>query len=159
MENGTVDEVNTQEVEEYNEEIDDFESHVGLNSMTHEHEASTNMETGNSDRFGAVRTINKTIDGMQRSDFEETSRQRGKTRISTSTKLPGTNSVTPPVLTPLVDTGIDGRGLGQDSGLDEYLASNLSRMTREAEEREKRLRGDLEQLQSQQEQALGTLDT
>ena len=32
-------------------------------------------------------------------------------------------------------------------------------MTREAEEREKRLRGDLEQLRSQQEQTLGTLDT
>ena len=42
---------------------------------------------------------------------------------------------------------------------DEYLAKNLSRMTREAEERERRLTGDLEQLRSQQEQALGTLDT
>ena len=42
---------------------------------------------------------------------------------------------------------------------DEYLARNLSRMTREAEEREKRLRGDLEQILCQQEQILGTLDT
>ena len=42
---------------------------------------------------------------------------------------------------------------------DEYLARNLSRMKREAEEREKRLRGDLEQLRSQQEQTLGTIDT
>ena len=42
---------------------------------------------------------------------------------------------------------------------DEYLAKNLSRMTREAEERERRLIGDLEQLRSQQEQALGALDT
>ena len=32
-------------------------------------------------------------------------------------------------------------------------------MMREAEERERRLRGDLEQLRSQQEQTLGTLDT
>ena len=32
-------------------------------------------------------------------------------------------------------------------------------MTREAEEREKRLRADLEQLRSQQEQSLGTFDT
>ena len=32
-------------------------------------------------------------------------------------------------------------------------------MTRVVEERERRLRGDLEQLRSQQEQILGTLDT
>ena len=42
---------------------------------------------------------------------------------------------------------------------DAYLARNLSRMSREAEEREKRLKGDLEQLRSQQEQIFGTLDT
>ena len=42
---------------------------------------------------------------------------------------------------------------------DEYLAKNVSRMTREAEEREKRLRGDLEQQRSHQEQTLGTLET
>ena len=34
---------------------------------------------------------------------------------------------------------------------DEYLVKNLSRITREAEERERRLRGELEQLRSQQE--------
>ena len=34
--------------------------------------------------------------------YEETSRQRGKTRVSTGTKLPGTNMVTPPLVTPLV---------------------------------------------------------
>ena len=38
------------------------------------------------------------------------------------------------------------------------LATNLPRITREAEEREKRLRADLEQLRSQQEQILGILD-
>ena len=36
-------------------------------------------------------------------DHEETSRQRIKTRFSTSTKLPGTDTVTPPLVTPLVD--------------------------------------------------------
>ena len=43
----------------------------------------------------------------------------------------------------------------------EYLAMNLSQMASEAEERERerRLRGDLEKLRSQQEQTLGTLDT
>ena len=38
-------------------------------------------------------------------DNEGTSRQRVKARISTNTKLPGTDSVTPPLVTPLVDKG------------------------------------------------------
>ena len=42
---------------------------------------------------------------------------------------------------------------------DEHIAKNLSRMTREAEQRELRLRHDMEKLRTQQEQTLGTLDT
>ena len=42
---------------------------------------------------------------------------------------------------------------------DEHMAKNLSRMTREAEQRELRLRDDMERLRIQQEQSLGTLDT
>ena len=42
---------------------------------------------------------------------------------------------------------------------DENLAKNLSRMTREAEQRELRLRDDMEKLRIQQEQTLGTPDT
>ena len=42
---------------------------------------------------------------------------------------------------------------------DEHMAKNLSRMTREAEQRELRLRDDMEKLGIQQEQSLGTLDT
>ena len=38
-------------------------------------------------------------------DHEKTSRQRIKARISTSTKLPGIDRVTPPLVTPLVDNG------------------------------------------------------
>ena len=38
-------------------------------------------------------------------DHEETSRQRIKTRVSTSTKLPGTDRVTQPLVMPLVDNG------------------------------------------------------
>ena len=38
-------------------------------------------------------------------DQEKTSRQIIKARISTSTKLPGTDRVAPPLLTPLVDIG------------------------------------------------------
>ena len=43
--------------------------------------------------------------------------------------------------------------------MDEHLAKNLARMTREAEQRELRLRDDIESLRIQLEQALGTLDT
>ena len=42
---------------------------------------------------------------------------------------------------------------------DEHIAKNLSRMTREAERRELRLRDDMEKLRIQQEQSLGSLDT
>ena len=42
---------------------------------------------------------------------------------------------------------------------DEHLAKNLSRMTRKAEQRELRLRDDMQKLRTQQEQTLGTLDT
>ena len=42
---------------------------------------------------------------------------------------------------------------------DEHIAKNLSRMTREAEQRELRLRDDMVKLRIQQEQCLGTLDT
>ena len=38
-------------------------------------------------------------------DYEGKSRQRSITRVSTSTKLPGTNKVTPPLVTPLVNNG------------------------------------------------------
>ena len=42
---------------------------------------------------------------------------------------------------------------------DEHLAKNLWRLTREAEQRDLRLRDDIEKLRIQQEQTLGTLDT
>ena len=42
---------------------------------------------------------------------------------------------------------------------DGNMTRNLSRMTREAEQRELRLRADMEKLRIQQEQSLGTLDT
>ena len=40
---------------------------MSLSSSTHENKASANKENGHSDRFGAVRTMNKTIDGIQQS--------------------------------------------------------------------------------------------
>ena len=42
---------------------------------------------------------------------------------------------------------------------DKHIAKNLSRMTREADQRELRLRDHMEMLRIQQEQSLGTLDT
>ena len=126
-------------------------------------------------------------------DHEETSRQRIKTRVLTSTKLPGTDGVTPPLVTPLVDKGasiedaltnivgsigeqneqmslrmseleravhFERENLREELNrnrqkvsrsekrlkerTDENLAKNLSRMTREAEQRELRLRDDME---------------
>ena len=141
-------------------------------------------------------------------DNEKLSRQRVKARISTSTKLPVTDNITPPLVTPLVDNGaaleedlnniVDSLGeqneqmsirmseleravhiereslreeinrnrqeVGRSEKrlkerTDEHIAKNLSRMTREAEQRELRLRDDMEKLRIQQEQTLGTLDT
>ena len=87
------------------------------------------------DQFGVVRTISKTTNTSGQSgdlvsmtnsemrteeirntglsnapadpemDNEKTSRQRIKARILTSTKLPGIDRVTPPLVTPLVDNG------------------------------------------------------
>ena len=190
------------------------------------------------DKFGVVRTISKEINtpGQSRGfaimtnleqrtggsrnkglgnaladpevDNEKTSRQRVKARNSTSTKLPGTDRVTPPLVTPLVDNGaaleealnniVDSIGeqneqmvirmseleraahiereslreeinrnrqeVGRnekslEERTDEHIAKNLSRMTREAEQRELGLRDDMEKLRIQQEQSLGTLDT
>ena len=141
-------------------------------------------------------------------DNEKTSRQRVKARFSTSTKLPGTDRVTPPLVTPLVDNGaaleealnnivgsigeqneqmsirkseleravhIERESLREEINrnrqevgrsekrlkerTDEHIANNLSRMTRKAEQRELRLRDDMEKLRIKQEQSLGTLDT
>ena len=141
-------------------------------------------------------------------DNEKTSRQRVKARISTSTRLPGTDRVTPPLVTPLVDNGaaleealnnivgsigeqneqmsirmseleravhIERESLREEINrnrqevgrsekrlkerTEEHIAKNLSRMTREAEQRELRLRDDMEKLTIQQEQSPGTLDT
>ena len=141
-------------------------------------------------------------------DNEETSKQKIKARISTSTKLPGIDRVTPPLVTPIVENGASLEealnnivgGIGEQNEqmsmrmseleravhvereslreeinrnrqevgrsekrlkerTDEHIAKNLSRMTREAERRELRLRDDMEKLRIQQEQSLGTLDT
>ena len=108
----------------------DFGSQMSLNSSTQENDAYTNRETGSMDRLGAVRTISKTTNGSGQSgdfvtmtnsemrtgkngntglcnppadpeaDYEETSRQRNKTQFSTSTKLPGTDRGTSPLVTP-----------------------------------------------------------
>ena len=132
---GTGNEGESQEEEEDEEEQVDFGSQVSLNSSTQENEAYVERETGTMDKFGVVRTISKEINtpgqprgfaimtnpeprtGESRNrglgnalvdpevDNEKTSRQRVKARISTSTKLPGTDRVTPPLVKPLVDTG------------------------------------------------------
>ena len=135
MGTGTGDEAETREKEEDDDEQDDFESQIGLNSSTQKNDAYTNRETGNTDRFGVVRTISKTTNGSNQSrdfvivtnsevqpgnnrnavpcnqpaypeaDYEKTSRQRSKTRVLTGTKLSGTDRKIPPLVTPLEDNG------------------------------------------------------
>ena len=234
---GTGDEGESQEEEEDEDEQLDLRSQVSLNNSTQENEAYVERETGTMDKFGVVRTISKDANtpGQSRGfaimtnseprtgesrnkglgnesadpevDNEKTSRQRVKARISTSTKLPGTDRVTPPLVTPLVDNGaaleealnnivgsigeqneqitlrkseleravhIERESLREEINRnrqevgrskkslkerrDKHIAKNLSRMTREAEQRELRLRDDMEKLRIQQEQSLGTLD-
>ena len=222
--------------EEAEEEQGDFGSQVSINSSIQENEAYVGRETGTLDKFGVVTTISKEANtpgqskdfairtssepqtGESRTrglgnaladpeiDKEKTSRQRVKARISTSTKLPGTDRVAPPLVTPLVNNGaaleealnniVDSLGeqneqmsirmselerevhierereeinrnrqeVGRSEKrlkerTDEHIAKNLSRMTREVEQRELRLRDDMEKLRIQQEQSLGTLDT
>ena len=228
----------SQEDEEDEEEQGDFGSQVSLNSSIQESEAHVGRETGTMDKFGVVTTISKEANTPgQSKDFairtslepqpgesrtrglgnalmdpeinnEKTLKQRVKARISTSTKLPGTDRVTPPLVTPLVDNGaaleealniivgslgeqneqmsirmseleravhIERESLREEINrnrqevgrsekrlkerTDEHMTRNLSRMTREAEQRELRLRADMEKLRIQQEQSLGTLDT
>ena len=235
---GTGNESESQEEEEDEDEQVEFRSQVSLNSSTQENEAYVERETGTKDKFGVVKTISKdantpgqargvasmtnseTRTGESRNmglgkasadhevDNEKTSRQRIKARISTSTKLPRIDRVTPLLVTPLVENGasleealnnivgsigeqneqksirmseleravhIERESLWEEINrnrqevgrsekrfkerTDEHIAKNLLRMTREAEQRELRLRDDIEKLRIQQEQSLGTLDT
>ena len=64
---GTGDEVETLKEEEDDVEQDDFGFQISLNSSTHESGARTNRETGSSDQFGVLRTMNKTIYASQQS--------------------------------------------------------------------------------------------
>ena len=135
MGTGTGDEAETQEEEEDDDGQEDFASQVSLNSSTQENDAYTDKEAGTMDQFRVVRTISKTTNGSGQSgdfvkmtnsemgtsknrntglcdapadpdvDHEKVLRQRITARISTSTKLPGIDRVTPPLVTPLVDDG------------------------------------------------------
>ena len=224
--------------EEDEEEQGDFGSQVILNGSIQGNEAHVGRKTGTMEKFGVVTTISKEANtpgqskdfairtssepqpGESRTrglgnasmdpeiDKDKTLKQRVKARISTSTKLPVTDRVTPPLVTPLVDNGaaleealnnivgslgeqneqmsirmseleravhIERESLReeinrnrQDVGrsekrlkerTDEHMTRNLSRMTREAEQRELRLRDDMEKLRIQQEHSLVTLDT
>ena len=135
MGTGTGNVAETQKEGEDDDEQDDFGSQVSLNSSTQENDAYTDRKTGTMDQFGVVRTKSKPQNGSGESgdfvnmtnsemrtgknrntglcnapadpqvDNEKTSRQKIKTRVTTSTKLPGTDRVTPPLVMPLVDNG------------------------------------------------------
>ena len=85
---GTGDEVVTQEEDQDKREIDGSESQVSLSSSTHENEAPADTENGYSDQFGSVRTINKTMDGLQQSrkfmTMANSDIQSGKFRVTGS---------------------------------------------------------------------------
>ena len=136
MGTGTGIEGESQEEEGDDDEQVDSGSQLSLNSSTQDNDPYLGEEAGNKDKFGVVRTISKEVStpGQSRGfaimtnpeqqdrenrntvlgdaladpemDSEKTSRQRIKARISTSTKLPGTDRVTPPLVTPLVDKGV-----------------------------------------------------
>ena len=60
--------------------------------------------TNSEKQSGKVRKIGSGITPAEpEAEYGETSRQRGKSRISKSTQMPGTNRVTSPLVTPLVD--------------------------------------------------------
>ena len=63
-------------------------------------------------------------------DHEKTSRQRGKTRVSTRTKLPGFNRVTPPLVTPLV---------GESASIEEALTSIVNNIGEQNEKMSQRM--------------------
>ena len=167
MGTGKSDEAETQEEEEDDDEQDDFGSQVSLNSSTQENDAYTDRETGSMDQLGVVRTLSKTTNGSSQSvdfvtmtnselqsgknrntglcnppadpgvDHEETSRQRIKTRVSTSPKLPGTDSVTPPLVTPLVDNEASIKEaltniVGSKREENEQMSSRMSELERPA---------------------------
>ena len=172
METGTGDEAETQEEEEDDDEQDDFGSQVSLNSSTQENDAYTDRKNGSMDEFGVVRTKSKTTNGSSQSgdfvtktiseirsgknrntglcnppadtevDHEETSRQRTKTRVSTSTKLPGTDRVTPPLVTPLLDDGASIEEaltniVGSRGEQNEQMSFRISELERQSTSREK----------------------
>ena len=219
---GTGNEGESQEEEVKDEQVD-FGSQVSLNISTQENEAYVERETGTMDKFGVVRMISKdantpgqsrgfasmtnseTRTGESRNkglgnaladpevDNKKTSRQRIKARISTSTKLPGIDRVTPPLVTPLVDNWValeealnnivgsigeqneqmsirmseleravhnervslreeinrNRQEVGRSEKrlkerTEKHIAKNLSRMTREAKQREVLLRDEME---------------
>ena len=86
-----------------------------LSDISTESVATTRSPTDNTMIHGVTMTNSERQPGKNRNtgpsnppaepeaDYEETSRPKGKTRVSTSTKLPGTDRVTPPLVTPLVD--------------------------------------------------------
>ena len=75
-------------------------------------------------------------------DHEKTSRQRIKARISNSTKLPGIDRVTPPLVTPLVDNGASIQEaltniVGSTGEQNEQMSLRMSEIERQSTSREK----------------------
>ena len=96
------------------------------------------MKMANLDmRSGATRvTGSGTTLGELDAEYERPSRQSGTTRVSTSTKLPATTKVTPPLVTPLVDIRASVEK-ALNMILDEQNEQVLSRLSEQERERER----------------------
>ena len=81
-------------------------------------------------------------------DHEETSMQRIKTRASTSTKLPGTDRLTPPLVTPLLDNGASIEEaliniVGSKGEQNEQMSLRMSELKGQSTSRDKNLREEI----------------
>ena len=81
-------------------------------------------------------------------DHEKTSRERIKSRISTSTKLPGIDRVTPPLVTPLVDNGASieealANIVGSIGEQNEHMSLRMSELERAVHVEREKLREEI----------------
>ena len=145
--------------EEDEEEQGDFGSQVSLNSSTQENEAYVGRETGTMDKFGVdngaalEEALNNRVDSLGEQNEQMSIRMSELERAVHIER----ESLREELNRNRQEVGRSEKRLKKRT--DEHMAKNLSRMTREAEQRELRLRDDMEKLRVQQEQSLGTLDT
>ena len=154
------------------------------NTMMHGVTENTNRETGTTDRFGVVRTMSKSANGtnqsgdvrtgmnwevqpgsINRRSLDEHSDSIGEQNEQMSlrmSELERAVHVERESLRKEINRNRQEVSRSEKrwkEKTDGYMAKNLSRRTREAEQRETRFKDDMEKLRIQQEQTLGTFET